>query len=99
MLPDDNELSIRHLMAQYQPSAPDYLATRIIARATALPQKQGLVGFIIRALSEWHYALPVKSAVLAAFVVLGMFSAQLSQSTSLDPNAVMLADPNWTEEL
>ena len=99
MLPDDDN-TLRQVLAQYQPVAPDWLATRIIANAVALKQKQGFVGFIARALTEWNYALPAKGAVLAAFAMLGVLGAQLnSTSHALDPNAIILADPNWTEEL
>ena len=97
MLPDD-EPALRRLLALDQPVAADWLATRIIARATALPQKQGPLGYLARALTDWRYALPAKGAVLAAFALLGMLGAELNGSGHLDPDSV-IGNPAWTEEL
>ncbi len=97
MLPDD-ETTLRHTLALYEPMASDWLATRIIARATALQQKQGIVGHLARAFSDWRYALPAKGAALAAFAMLGMLGAQLDGSGHLDPDSV-IGDPSWTEQL
>ena len=104
MLPDDTENDLRLAMAQYQPQAPDWLADRIVARATAQPQKVGLGTFLARAFGEWDYALQMKGAALAAFAMLGILTAQLSatenyQPAALDVTTVLMADPNWTEEL
>ncbi len=100
MLPDDTQ-SLRHALTGYQPEAPDWLASRIIANATAQPQKQGLFGMLNRAFSEWNYGLQFKGAALAAFAVLGLLSAQLNSGPNrlLDVGTVVMADPNWTEEL
>ena len=97
MLPDDDN-ELRRLLALDQPMAADWLAARIIARATALPQKENWVGYIARALTDWRYALPAKGAVLAAFAMLGVLGAQLNSSGHLDPNSV-IGNPAWTEEL
>lgn len=101
MLPEMNEKELRLALAQYQPHAPDWLASRIVANATALPQKQGLLGMLARAFSEWDYALQFKGAALAACAALGLLSAQLNpvHTQALDVRNVVLADPNWTEEL
>lgn len=102
MLPDD-DIDLRLAMAQYQPQAPDWLAARIVANATAQPQKVGFFTFLKRAFSEWDYALNMKGAALAAFAVLGLLSAQLGANNAathgLDVRNVLMADPNWTEEL
>jgi|GEM_PF-6128965 len=102
MLPDDDN-DLRLAMAQYQPQAPDWLAACIVANATAQPQKVGFFTFFNRAFSEWDYALNMKGAVLAAFAVLGLLSAQLDANNAathgLDVRNVLMADPNWTEEL
>jgi len=100
MLPDNDERLMRMALAQYQPQAPDWLAARIIANATAQPQRVGFLTFIGRSLSEWNYGLQFKSAALAAVAVLGLLSAQLNAGPhALDVGTVMMADPNWTEEL
>ena len=102
MLPDDDNTFLRHALAQDMPTPPDWLAARIVANATALPQRQGLFGFLNRAFSEWNYALQFKGAALAAFAVLGLLSAQLNSGPNqrlLDVSSVFMADPNWTEEL
>lgn len=104
MLPDveDDDIYLRAALARYQPDVPFGLATRIVACATAQPQRIGVIGFITRALSEWDYALNVKGAALAAIAVLGLLGGQLGDSntrSALDVGTVMMADPNWTEEL
>lgn len=105
MLPDDdNEHELRLAMTQYQPQSPDWLATRIIARATAQPQKVGFFTHLTRAFGEWDYALQMKGAALAAFAMLGVLTAQLNATenytpAALDVTTVLMADPNWTEEL
>lgn len=101
MLPENDDEFLRRTMAHYQPQMPHALATRIIARATAEPQKLGLFGTLNRAFSEWDYALNMKGAALAAFAALGLLSAQLNSQDApgLDVRSVLMADPNWTEEL
>lgn len=102
MLPDDDDEFLRVALGRYQPEPAFGLATRIVARATAHPQKVGMFTFLVRALTEWDYALNVKGAALAAVMVLGLLSAQLGDSATrdaLDVGTVVMADPNWTEEL
>ncbi len=75
---------------------------RALWRGPAQPQRVGLLTFLTRAMTEWNYALNVKGAALAAIAVLGLLSAQLGDSGTrrvLDVGTVMMADPNWTEEL
>lgn len=103
MLPDTDEKLLRDALSRYQPEAPDWLATRIVANATAQPQNVGVFTFLSRAFSEWNYGLQFKGAVLAAFAMLGLLGAQLSANNAtthgLDVRNVLMADPNWTEEL
>lgn len=99
-LPDTDDEFLRPLMAQTTPMPADWLAGRIVARATALPQKQGFLRSLKRAFTEWDYALNVKGMALAGFAMLGLLGAVLSDGQgTLDLSNVMLADPNWTEEL
>lgn len=101
MLPERHDDPLRLALAAYQPEPPVWLAARIIANATAQPQKQGLFGFLRRAFCEWDYALQFKGVALAAFAVLGLLSAQFTTNShhALDVRNVLMADPNWTEEL
>jgi hypothetical protein len=101
MLPEDDDAFMRRVMAQYEPELPDRLASRIVAHATAQRQKMGLAGLLARVFGEWDYALNYKGMALAAFAVLGLLGAELSGSAQhgLDIRSVMMADPNWTEEL
>jgi hypothetical protein len=101
MLPDNDDMAMRQMLAHYQPSPHDRLAARIVAHATAQPQKQSLLRILSRAFSQWDYGLQYKSAALAAFAVLGLLSAQLNatHAPGLDLGSVVMADPTWTEEL
>lgn len=103
MQPDEmDEATLRRLLATDMPEPPVWLAARIAANATSQPQKLGLLGFLDRAFSEWNYGLQFKGAALAAFAVLGLLSAQMAGGPNpyaLDIGTVLMAEPNWTEEL
>lgn len=70
---------------------PTDLADRIIARATALPQRGAFArwreGFL-RGLTEWNYALPVKGALVAACLVIAVMANVGPATTVARGNAV-----------
>mgnify|MGYP007116569913 CR=1 FL=1 len=103
MLPEHEDKRLRAALAVDSPTPAPWLASRIVANATAQPQNRGLLGFIERAFSEWDYALNMKGAALAAFALLGILSAEVNPAMAsqpmLDVTTIGMADPNWTEEL
>ena len=84
----NEEKEIRAMLSSFDPAPPSYLAQRIVANATALPQSRGLFGMFNQAMSEWNYALAYKGMALACFMMLGIMTAQqqttLSASTSME---------------
>ncbi len=99
---DDEDMILRDALARTAPAVPPGLAARIVAQATAQPQKLGWLTWVRRAFSEWDYALNMKGAALAAFAALGLLSAQLSTPDTSGYGmelTTVLSEPNWTEAL
>lgn len=102
MLHEDAD--IRAFLANWKHEEPSaFLATRIVAHATALPQKQpwpqAIVTSFTQAFSQWNYALAYKTAALAACLVLGLFTAQDVTSNSDVAGGASVIGDMWTEEL
>lgn len=102
MQPDDRE--IKDFLSQWSAEEPSpFLATRIIANATALPQKQpwhrAFGTFFTHSFTEWNYALAYKGAALALCLMLGILTAhELPQTTPNVARGNAIGDM-WTEEL
>lgn len=96
---EDKEL--RAMLSPFEVTPPSYLAQRIVANATALPQRRGLFGMFTQAMDQWNYALAYKGMALACFMLLGIITAQqqtqLSASTSMDMSNLAMAE-GWMEE-
>lgn len=97
---EDREL--KAVLSSFAPTPPSYLAQRIIANATALPQQRGFFASLTQAMSEWNYALSYKGMALACFMMLGIALAQnhnnsLNYANTVDMGSLVMAE-GWMEE-
>ncbi|MDW3711401.1 MULTISPECIES: hypothetical protein [unclassified Pseudomonas] len=97
---DEQDLH-RHLAAQPQPTPPAGLAARIVAHATAQPQRQGWRRQLAKALENWGYGWQVKLASVALCGVLGLLAGHFT-GPGPDDDLVLAAQAVdqllWTEE-
>lgn len=97
---EDREL--QRVLASFEVMPPAYLAQRIVANATVLPQRRGFFGTLSQAMSEWNYALAYKGMALACFMMLGAALAQQQTQTlnyvaSSDMSSLVIAQ-GWMED-
>lgn len=97
---DEQDLR-RRLAAQPRPTPPADLAARIVARATAQPQRPGWRRRLQRALEQWRYGWQVKLASLALCGVLGLLAGHAGApagDADLEVAAQAMDQLLWTEE-
>ncbi|MFZ4124741.1 MAG: hypothetical protein ACOYJ2_01545 [Rickettsiales bacterium] len=92
------ERELKALLARFEAVPPSYLAQKIIANATALPQRRS----IFSTLTQWNASLAYKGMALAAMLLLGVMTAQsqtnpYAKSVTADMSGFVLAQ-GWIEE-
>ncbi|MDU9416258.1 hypothetical protein PSGK_10075 [Pseudomonas solani] len=96
---DEQDLR-RRLAAQPRPTPPADLAARIVAHATAQPQRQPWSRRLQRALEQWRYGWQVKLASVALCGLLGLLVGHVSTPADddLDVAAQAMSPLLWTDQ-
>ncbi|MBN8542866.1 MAG: hypothetical protein J0M34_01220 [Alphaproteobacteria bacterium] len=97
---EDKEM--RAMLASFEVMPPSYLAQKIIANATALPQQRGLAAILSGMMGQSNAAFAYKGMALAAMLLLGVMTAQnqsnpYAKPTTTDMSGFVMAQ-GWMEE-